>query len=453
MRNIQTLLGLAVLMTAPLMVQAEVSDQEFDQLKQTLEQALERINQLEAQQQADETVQGTLDADQAGVDVTLAEQVKANTARLSKVSWAERFKIKGDFRYRYQNDDVDDTRYSGVGAGPDGEAFGDTIENGSRNRNRIRARLGIFAELPNDVEVGFGLASGSDDPVSANTTLGGGSDSKDVFLDMAYFDWSGIENSNIRGGKFKNTFETVSKSQLQWDGDWRPEGADIAWDNDTFFAQALGTYLESDSSKDTTFGYIVQAGGRFELGPVKLKAGAGYSDIDAEGSACFFEGDDISGYSTCLGNEAVQKGDDYAYINDFQVYNLFAEAGFELLNQSISVFGDYIKNDDADDYDKGYLVGFQVGKVEDAGDWQFKYYYEDIESNATLALLANSDFGGGGTNGKGSVFSAGYGLSKQTNLKLTYYLVERNSDGINTINFGDDFDFDTMQADINFKFK
>jgi type II secretory pathway pseudopilin PulG len=449
MRNLMALLGLSAVMAVPT-VQAEVSDQEFDQLKQMLESALERIDELESQQTTDEVVQSSLDADQAGVDVSLQEQVAANTARLEKVSWTERFKIKGDFRYRYQNDDVDDTQNSVPGSSD----FGDINENGSRNRNRIRARLGIYAQLPQDVEVGFALASGSDDPVSANTTLGGGGESKDIFLDMAYFDWSGLENTNIRGGKFKNTFEMVGKSQLQWDGDWRPEGADIAWDNDRFFAQALGTYLEADSNKDTEFAYLLQAGARMDLGPVKFIGGAGFTSIDAEGSECFYEGNELSGKQTCLGNESVTNSDlNEEYINDFTVYNIFASAGFDAFGQPINFFGDYIKNSDADDNDQGYLVGFQIGKVKGPGSWQFKYYYEDIESNATLALLANSDFGGGGTNGKGSVFSAGYGLTKQTNLKLTYYLVERNSDNLNVINNGDEFDADTMQADINFKFK
>jgi hypothetical protein len=453
MKQLVALVGLTVLMAAPI-ASAEVSDEQFQQLQDSLNQALDRIDELEKQQTTETAPQQTTKA-ATKEDASVADQVAANTAKLSKMSWAERVKIQGDFRYRYQNDDVDDTVNSALPPNDPGYIN----ENGSRNRNRIRARLAVIAQLPSDVEVGFGLASGSDDPVSANTTLGGGSDSKDVFLDLAYFDWSGLENTNIRGGKFKNTFEKVAKSQLQWDGDWRPEGMDIAWDNERFFAQALGTYLESDSNKgNSEFAYLLQAGTRLDLGPVKFVGGAGFTSIDAEGSECFYEGDDLAGLSTCLGNGAavvaVDDGDDiYGYINDFKVYNIFASAGFDAFNQPLSFFGDYIKNSDADDYDQGYLVGFQVGKVKDAGSWQFKYYYEDIESNATLALLANSDFGGGGTNGKGSVFSAGYGLTKQSNLKLTYYLVERNSDKIAEINNGETFDFNTLQADINFKFK
>ncbi|MCP3999508.1 MAG: hypothetical protein GY727_01175 [Gammaproteobacteria bacterium] len=446
MKRFIALVGLTVLM-APPVVNAEVSDADFQQLKDSLNQALNRINELEKQR-----VDTNANSEE---ETSVSEQVTANTAKLSRLDWAERLRIEGDFRYRYENQDVDDTLFSGIPPGPDDEAFGDTIENGSRNRNRIRARLALIAQLPSNVEVGFGLASGSDDPVSANTTLGGYSNSKDVFLDLAYFDWSGFENTNIRGGKFKNTFEVVGKSQLQWDADWRPEGMDIAWDNDRFFAQALGTYLESDSKKDSEFAYMLQAGARLDLGSVKFIGGVGYTDIDAKGSECFYIGNDIAGQATCLGNQASGPNADgnYEYINDFNVYNVFASAAFDVVDTPVSIFGDYIKNSDADNYDQGYLVGLQVGKIKDPGDWQFKYYYEDIEANSTLALLANSDFGGGGTNGKGSVFSAGYGLTKQSNLKLTYYLVERNSDGISTINFGDDFSFDTLQADLNFKFK
>ncbi|MBK6509170.1 MAG: putative porin [Haliea sp.] len=91
--------------------------------------------------------------------------------------------------------------------------------------------------------------------------------------------------------------------------------------------------------------------------------------------------------------------------------------------------------------------------LKEKGDWQVGYYYEELESNATLGLLTNSDFGGGGTNGKGNVVSAGYAFTSQTNFQLTYLMVDRNSDHIATINNGQEISVDTLQLDLNFKYK
>ena len=76
------------------------------------------------------------------IDKAVAEQVGE---RMAAVSWAERMRWKGDFRYRYENIDEE---------GKDG-----------RNRNRIRARAALEADVTPTVKVGLGLATGGDDPV------------------------------------------------------------------------------------------------------------------------------------------------------------------------------------------------------------------------------------------------------------------------------------------------
>ena len=184
-----------------------------------LEQALERIDELEQQQSAKQEV--------APAAAPVTEQVVANTERLEKLSWAERIRLKGDFRYRYQNDDVD---------GID-----------DRNRQRIRARAAIEADVADNIEVGLGIASGSNDPVSTNQTLGGGASTKDLNLDLAYFKWNAAVGANIYGGKFKRPLKVVAKSGLQFDGDWRPEGAAVTYDEGMFFANAVCSWLESDN--------------------------------------------------------------------------------------------------------------------------------------------------------------------------------------------------------------
>lgn len=425
---------------------AAVSEADLQRLQEKLEQALNRIDQLEQRLAAVDATQQA--AATAPADAVIAapaavpapaSQVASTAVKAEPDAWTDRIRLEGDFRYRFQEDDV-----------------GDPISD-SRDRNRIRARSVVIAKLDEELEVGFGLATGqNNDPVSSNQTLGDGGADKDVTIDLAYFDWTGVPDSSIRGGRFKNTFMVVGGSQMQWDSDWRPEGMDIAWNNGTFFAQGAGLYLESDSNQDNSeFSYILQAGAMGKLGPLALSGGVGYTDIGAAGKPCFYNqssavpgADDL-----CQGNQAVGVEPDQAYLYDFQVYNVFAQAGMDVADLPLLFFTDYINNADADEYEQGYLIGTQLGALKEKGDWQIGYYYEELESNATLGLLTNSDFGGGGTNGKGNVVSAGYAFSSQTNFQLTYYMVDRNSDHIATINNGEEISFDTLQLDLNFKYK
>ena len=79
------------------------------------------------------------------------------------------------------------------------------------------------------MKVGFGLATGSGDPVSSNQTLGGGEQFKQINLDLAYANWQPIQNTYIEAGKFKNPLFTPQKTAMLWDGDWRPEGVNAGW--------------------------------------------------------------------------------------------------------------------------------------------------------------------------------------------------------------------------------
>ena len=227
----------------PLMAFGAVSDEAFEQLRAELAALSSKLDSLATENAQLRRSQSTTDAAVVDVQESVAATHEAIKAE-KEPTWADRISMKGDFRYRYQHDEVDRS-------GSD-----------NRNRDRIRARAEVSAKLPGNVKTGLGFATGSDDPVSSNQTLGSAGSSKDVKLDLAYFDWNAFENTSARGGKFKNTFEIVVKSQLQWDGDWRPEGFDATWDNETFFAQGLGTYLESDDRKDEEWSYVVQAGWR-----------------------------------------------------------------------------------------------------------------------------------------------------------------------------------------------
>jgi hypothetical protein len=427
MKRIVFLLAVNLVLFSPIAAGA-VSDEAFEQMRSDLLALTERLDELAAENER-------LRRSQAASDAAIAEVQESVVAVHETVvverepAWTDRISIKGDFRYRAQHDEVD---LDGVD---------------DRNRNRIRARAEITARLPGKVKTGLGFATGGDDPVSSNQTLGGGGSTKDVKLDLAYADWEAYNGLNVRGGKFKNTFERAGKSELQWDADWRPEGFDLAWDSGTFFAQGLGTYLESDSQKEDEFSFVVQTGARGQLAGIDLVGGVGYTDVDTAGKSCFFDGSTPG--SACRGNSVDANG---LYLYDFQVVDVFAQAEFEVMDRPLTIWGDWVKNNDADEYDTAYQVGFEYGKVSRKGTWQFRYFYEDIEPDATLALLTNSDFGGGGTDSKGNVFTGSYALNDQTSLIMGYYRVEKQ-DSLGLVNGGQPFDVNSLRFDFSFKYK
>ncbi len=135
-----------------------------------------------------------------------------------------------------------------------------------------------------------------------------------------------------------------------------------------------------------------------------------------------------------------------AYEFDYKLYNLSLGLGFDLFGVSVTVYGDYVENDDADDLDTGYLAGVKLGKAKKQGSWQVQYQYEDLEADATLGLITDSDFMGGGTDGEGHKFSGKYMLDDKWYLGATYF------DGNRGVDLGNDADYQRLMLDTGFKY-
>lgn len=394
---------------------AAFDEEEIAQLREQVRLLSERLDRLEASGRPENGKDAS-----TGVDVEQEIERRVNT-RLAE-SWTDRIRWKGDFRYRYENIDVE---------GID-----------ERNRQRIRARAQLEAKIGDDTRVGFGLASGGLDPVSTNQTLGAGGSSKDINLNLAYFQWTGVPNTEIVGGKFKNLLYRPGGNGLLWDSDWNPEGLAFHWNNGPLFASGIGTWVESDSDKfNQEFSYGGQAGWRVSPAEsVDLVVGAGYYRFDTAGSGSFFgDADDFFGNS--FDPEAL------VYLYDFHEVEAFLELHFDFFGRPMSVFGDYVTNLEADENDTGYAFGVKNGDAKAPGSWDFSVIYQDLQADAVLGLLTDSDFGGGGTNARGYILNARYAFRENWNAQFTYFI---NEIGINT---GDPRDFDRLQLDLNLNYE
>jgi len=437
MKKLTALLGLGILLFSSQAL-AQVSEDEIQALRAQIELLTERLDDLERQnqsmsrslQEAQAATAAPHDAPPEGSAGTLEEKIDRAVAdqveeRMAAVSWAERMRWKGDFRYRYESIDEE---------GKDG-----------RNRSRIRARAALEADVTPTVKVGVGLATGGDDPVSANVTLGGGGSKKEINLDLAYFDWSGLENTNVLGGKFSNFLVKPQKTALLWDGDWRPEGLGIVWDNGRFFAQGLGTWLEGDSRNGTEFGWVAQAGMKLKLGDTgKLMFGGGYSEFNIAGRTPIFgEPEDFYGNSYITDPST----GDLVFAHNYHELQFFAEYGFEVAGRPLALFADYVVNTDVDENDTGYLFGAKFGSAKAQGTWDLAYFYEKLEADAVIGLVTDSDFGGGGTDAKGHVLQGTYAFHDNWNFRATYFMNDIK------LSSGNPRDYDRLMLDLAFKYK
>lgn len=393
---------------------ADVDGEEIAQLREQIRILSARLDRLETAARTDA-------GEDARVETDLNQEIVRLVNERFAESWTQRVRWKGDFRYRYENIDVE---------GVD-----------DRNRQRIRARAQMEAKIGDDTRVGFGLASGGQDPVSTNQTLGAGGSSKDINLNLAYFQWNGISNTGIVGGKFKNLLYRPGGNGLLWDGDWNPEGMAFQWNNGRFFASGIGTWVESDSDTlNQEFSYGGQAG--WSLTPaegVDLILGVGYYRFDTAGSASFF-GDADDFFGNTFDPETL------VYLHDYHEVEAFLELNFDFFEHPMSLFGDYVTNLEADQNDTAYAFGVKTGNAKVRGSWDFSVTYQDLEADAVLGLLTDSDFGGGGTNARGYILNAAYAFRENWNAQFTYFI---NEIGIDS---GEPRDFDRLQLDLNFKY-
>jgi len=413
---------------------AAVSDEEFQLLREQLASISQRLDELAAENAELRAAYKQTAGAPGDIETTVAESVPTD-APAAIDSWSERIALDGDFRYRYER------------ISPE---VGDT-----RTRNRIRARANIKADVADNIEVGFGLATGGEDPVSTNQTLGGGGTSKGVVLNLAYVDWEAIDGLHLFAGKFRNPLYRAGGQPLTWDGDWTPEGLALKYRRNWFFANVLGNYFESDTSRDNdNLSWGGQIGASGTIGDVKLAGGLGYYSIPTQGETTIFG--DPADHGDFFGNTAIEPGGlpcgttpdtECQYLYDYELTQVFAEAVFDLGEWPALVFFDYVNNSDPSDDDTGWTLGGKIGQARDRGQMQFTYYYADKGADSMLGLVTDSDFGGGGTDSKGHWLQFNYGVNKSWTIGAQYFINEVD------LTSGSKSDYNRLMIDMQWKWK
>lgn len=429
----RSLVGLAVAGTLALAApQAWSQSDDLAALKAQLEALQAKVQELEKQQKAQ--------AEATDKTTDMVAQNKASTPE-----WASRFTWKGDLRYRHENVDPE-------------EAVED------QTRHRVRARFGFAAKINDTVTGTVQLATtgglntfNQTDPRSTNQTLGQGFDRKAIGLDLAYLDWKAADGFNVMAGKMPQPF--FKTGSYFWDNDITPEGLAVKFSRGMFFASAFDYWLGERAADTDAKLDGVQLGMTGNVGAAKLTGAVGYFDVShvkgertAISATCTATSFNNAFYGGALGNTTVTDVDGCPYlVNDYNMLQVSAQAEMKVGTQPLTIFADYIQNQEADDLDKGTAFGVTYGKASAAHTWEVGYIWQKTEKDAQFGQFEDSDFGGGITDVDGSVFKVGYAVAKNWTLNGTYFMNKRFRDknGSGGIH---DTDYDRYQIDLNFKF-
>ncbi len=447
-------------------------------------------------------------------------------------SWGSRIKVESDLRLRYQHDSpsgnntsaaayalADVTNSNGLSRMPDFASYavndaGDLLPTANTteavNRERIRLRVGLTADVTDEVEVGVRLATGSAmDRVSTNQTLGQNFNKYQFFVDRAYIRLKPNNWLSIQGGRIPNPWfstEMVWNENLNFEGisatfrstdttdrlspfltlGYFPlrEDSPPSRNSRSFWGAQIGTDLEVSTDTRVRFGLAYYHYNNIE----------GYSDADytvipppAEGISV---GSTYGRYEYPVGlrqrgntvfetnpllnfaNNVIRPTWGLAYefrpvvltasvvFTQFQPFEIMLTA--EYANNTAFSASDFHRRADPTFYAgvnpggrrDGYNLKMTVGalKLVNAGDWQTNFNYRHVGSDAVLDAFTDSDLGLGGTNLRG--FSVGflYNLYRNTSVGLRYLSAQNIDSTINSNYPTASYKVDSLQGDINVRF-
>ena len=346
--------------------------------------------------------------------------------------WTNKVKVGGDLRYRHEMKTQEVVQ----------------TENDTRHRQRIRARVGVDGKVSHQVKVGIRVATGATGHqggnISTNQSLDGNSSKKSFNLDLAYFEWALNPLFKVTGGKMKHQIYRPGKSELMFDDDLTPEGLSVSYVScgscpRSVFANVNVHWLDErfiqNDNRDQPD--AIMYGGQLgvQLGTGLILGIGSYEFTSIQGK---------SALSKFAGNSLVA-GEVYG--SEFKIWQVFFETKVAVVSRALSFFADYARNSYPEDKAEAYLFGFKYGRAGDVGDVQVIYTYREVQADSVIGSLNDSDFIGGGTDGRGHEVKLKWGIAEGATLGLAYFANTKNIQK-GTV----PTDFNLAQLDFMFKF-
>ncbi|SPL70377.1 putative porin [Acinetobacter stercoris] len=448
----------------------------------------------------------------------LATAKKENWAQPSALpDWINRIKLYGDLRVRGEGNFYDKGNfpyYINYNAINTGSPYDTTGQSGlpsvinttkDRERLRLRARLGLTADISETLKADFRLTTGGfTNPVSSNETMGNNFNRYNLGLDRAYLTYQPIESLSIWAGRMENPWYS---SDLVWDDDLGFDGVAAKYQFElsdsvkpfiTVGALSvqntsvdLPTYSVSKQSSRDKWLFAGQIGTDWKIqDDINARVGLAYyhfynvvgnlsSPCPAYQSNVPCSTDNTRPMFMQQGNtlfalrqldiSGKPEGPQYQYFGlatPYQVLNLNTQLDFTMGDEQHLIFNaDYVNNVGFDEgrirkagpvtnSSKGYFDGGDQGyqikalfghpKAVETGQWNVSAGYRYLESDAVLDAFTDSDFHMGGTNAKGFFVGGNYSFTRNAWLGLRYLSAD-------TIT-GAPYSVDVLQLDLNARF-
>ncbi len=451
----------------------------------------EELKQTKKNLQADiEHAQTKARLNEREIEQLEEQRVDPLAGDMLKASWAKRLALSGDIRLRFQ-EDLFDSENGNLLKPEDPTELMNTTEDTIQYRARVR--LGLKAAIldPREANVGkvtaaVRLSTGSQtNPVSTNETLGDYFNKDSIVFDRYYLQWQykpelpiweRIPQITVTGGRMPNPWFS---SDLLWDDDLNFEGLAVNLLTDTLQENGWHLFLTAGafplqevelSSKDKWL-YGSQIG--FEAIPtygVRAKLGLAYYQY--ENTVGEVNDPLRTGLTDFTAPLYQQKGNTLFDIDPFSDIKTALASDFDIIDVTglldltyffpvhVMLEGTYAintgfdkdevakrtGNPDIEENNQAYRFGFKVGypTIGQFGEWNFFYYYKYLEADSVLDAFTDSDFHLGGTNARGWLAGAEYGLYKNVWLKVRWL----TSNEIE----GPPLATDVFQVDLNARF-
>jgi hypothetical protein len=413
--------------------------------------------------------------------------------------WLSRVRVYGDVTLRAQedlfpkgNDVIPD--YNSINAAGSPLKAGvnanlDTTED--RDRLRLRARLGVEAQISPTITAGIRLSSGSlTDPGSESQTLGNDAARYTVGIDQAFirFDSTpapGLAALSAIGGRIANPWfsptELIYARDLQFEGvastaRWgfgSSHGADGSHLFGTVGAFPILEVPYATPESKWLAGAQLGANLRWADGAEHLRIAAAYYDFlhvtgvenPVPGSVAFnYTAPAFIRYGNTYFNIANSSDNSaflYALASHFRIADL--AASYELMlggRYTLGITADAVRNigyrradiealtgqPQLKDENKGYVgeVSFGDPVVNRLGRWRARVGYRYVDSNAVLDAWTDADFHEGGTNARGYYIWGDFGVANDMWVRVRYFSANE-VDGLK-------YSLDIVQVDLTTRF-
>lgn len=412
---------------AQLMSMVRSMQQEMQDMKSTIQQQNQQIQALQSQRAA--AVEPSAGTPAQAASFSQGDFDNALEKALGKdYKWLKDLKFKGDMRLRYE--------------------ARNQSRSGARDRNRFRFRLryGFEKKFSDEWKVGFRMvsadaASATGERTSTNATLSNDFGYKTIGIDRAYAtytpNWGRSYGVEVTGGKFQNPFE-LGSSKIVWDPDVTPEGAYqrinpglIAGETfDVSMPITVGEFILTEGAAgehaDSEL-YAIQGGLTTSLRNITEKP------IETSHLVSFYGYRDFasnSNFASAGGAPTVSGGTRLA-AEQYRIFEVYNDVAFQTMGLPKSkLFFDWVTNFGNNapsdllgkDQSSAFNAGLQLGQVKKKRDWMLAAEYRYIGENSVPGVFNDSDFGGGGVNKRGPVFSLGYGLTNYLQLNFSAFL-------------------------------